>query len=334
VKVTVRGSILAADINSINGGQVTPTIIWADPADITVGTPLDFQQLDAFALVSGTSVLGTFTYNPPAGTILNAGANQPLMVTFTPYETTDYTGATKTVYINVDATGQRTPIITWGNPADISYGTALGAVQLDASANVLGTFAYTPAAGIVLPVGNGQVLSVVFTPFDTVDYKTVMAHATINVAEPPPLVTVSSVRVVTVHLTRKKTASEIVIAFTGALDPADADNLGNYRLAAPGKGKKSRTYSKIINLVSAVYAPASDQVTLRPGGKLALRPAPQLRIIAAGLLDPLGRELDGNNDGQPGGDYVADLTGGGAQAQILRGAEMLARRPPQFPARH
>ena len=39
-----------------------------------------------------------------------------------PSDTTDYTSATATVYVNVD---QATPTITWSNPADISYGTAL-----------------------------------------------------------------------------------------------------------------------------------------------------------------------------------------------------------------
>ena len=44
-----------------------------------------------------------------------------------------------------------------------------------------GTFAYTPAAGTVLDAGNGQTLSVTFTPTDTTDYTTATATATINV---------------------------------------------------------------------------------------------------------------------------------------------------------
>ena len=35
--------------------------------------------------------------------------------------------------------------------------------------------------------------------------------------------------------------------------------------------------------------------------------APQLRITASGFLDASGRPLDGNGDGQPGGDYLALL---------------------------
>ena len=94
---------------------------------------------------------------------------QTLSVTFTPTDTTDYTTATKSVTINVD---QATPTITWANPADITYGTALSTTQLDATASVPGTFAYTPASGTVLHAGNGQTLSVTFTPTDTADYTT------------------------------------------------------------------------------------------------------------------------------------------------------------------
>jgi hypothetical protein len=56
-------------------------------------------------------------------------------------------------------------VITWNNPAPITYGTPLSGVQLNAT-SVPGTFAYSPAAGQVLNAGNGQILSVTFTPDD------------------------------------------------------------------------------------------------------------------------------------------------------------------------
>ena len=127
---------------TINVPQATPTITWANPANIVYGTALSGTQLDATA-----SVPGTFTYTPAAGTVLHAGNDQSLSVTFTPTDTTDYTVATATATINVT---QATPTITWANPANIVYGTALSGTQLDATASVPGTFAYTPAAGTVL----------------------------------------------------------------------------------------------------------------------------------------------------------------------------------------
>lgn len=130
--------------------------------------------------------------------------------------------------------------------------------------------------------------------------------------------TVIGVAIATVHLTKKKTATDIVITFSGALDAADAGIVANFHLAAPGKGKKAKTYSKPIGLKSATYG--SSRVTLQLNGKLALSPAPQLRITASGILDALGRPLDGNGDGQPGGDYVALLTKTGAHPAIVPGA--------------
>jgi hypothetical protein len=62
-----------------------------------------------------------------------------------------------------------TPTITWDTPPPIVQGTALSGAQLDATANVAGTFVYTPPAGTVLPFGL-HTLSVTFTPTDTANY--------------------------------------------------------------------------------------------------------------------------------------------------------------------
>jgi hypothetical protein len=101
-----------------------------------------------------------------------------LSATFTPADATDYATVTQSASINVD---KAAPTITWANPADITYGTTLGAAQLDATADVPGTFAYTPAAGTVLSAGSGQTLSVTFTPSDATDYATATQSASINV---------------------------------------------------------------------------------------------------------------------------------------------------------
>jgi len=73
-----------------------------------------------------------------------------------------------------------TSIITWAAPAAISYGTALSATQLNAKANVPGTFAYSPASGTVLAVGT-QTLSVTFTPTYTKDYTSVTTKVSLVV---------------------------------------------------------------------------------------------------------------------------------------------------------
>jgi hypothetical protein len=75
---------------------------------------------------------------------------------------------------------QATPTITWANPADIVYGTPLGAAQLNASHSVAGGFVYTPAAGTVLGAGAHN-LHVDFTPADTVNYTNASKDVSINV---------------------------------------------------------------------------------------------------------------------------------------------------------
>jgi Domain of unknown function (DUF4214) len=171
------------------------TITWSSPAAITYGTALGTAELDATAsaIVDGApvSVAGTFTYTPGPDSVLEAGSNRTLTVTFTPTDPTDYSGSTATATINVHPA---TPIIAWANPAAIAYGTALGFSQLDASAswtiagvsvNVPGSFAYSPAVGTVLPPGN-QFLSVKFTPFDTADYVGADGSASVYVNQPQP----------------------------------------------------------------------------------------------------------------------------------------------------
>ncbi len=73
------------------------------------------------------------------------------------------------------------PAVTWPSPADIPYGTALGSTELDATSSMPGTFAYTPAAGTVLPVGASQALTTTFTPADVVNNTPVVATTTITV---------------------------------------------------------------------------------------------------------------------------------------------------------
>src|ERR1019366_7931927 len=64
----------------------------------------------------------------------------------------------------------------------ITYGTTLSGKQLNATASVPGTFAYSPAAGTT-PAAGMDTLSVTFTPTDTADYNTATATVTLAVAD-------------------------------------------------------------------------------------------------------------------------------------------------------
>ncbi len=76
-----------------------------------------------------------------------------------------------------------TPVITWPAPADIVYGVTLSATQLNATANVTGSFVYTPASGTLLMAGGARPLTVEFEPDDLDHYDTATATVLINVAK-------------------------------------------------------------------------------------------------------------------------------------------------------
>ena len=158
--------------------QATPTITWATPSAIPYGTALSATQLNASSTLSGS-----FSYSPAVGTVLSAGA-QTLTATFTPTDTTDYKTAVATVTLTVNPA---TPAITWATPAAITYGTALSGAQLNASSTVAGSFAYSPAAGAVLPAGV-QSLTATFTPTDTGNYSAATATVTLTVNKAAPAI--------------------------------------------------------------------------------------------------------------------------------------------------
>ena len=161
-------------VNQTN--EPAPTINWPAPAAIAYGTALSTTQLDADATYNGSTVPGTFTYSPAAGTVLTSGT-YTLTTTFTPADTSSYSTATASTSITVT---KANPGITWNSIASIVAGTALGANQLDATADVPGTFAYNPPAGTALSVGT-YILTATFTPNDTGNYAVTSATNSIMV---------------------------------------------------------------------------------------------------------------------------------------------------------
>jgi hypothetical protein len=220
---TTDYAIPAAVTTTISVSQATPTITWAAPAAITYGTALSATQLNATAAFGGNTVPGIFTYTPASGTVLKAGNNQTLSVTFTPTDSTDY--ATPAVATTTISVGQATPTITWAAPAAITYGTALSATQLNATAafggnSVPGTFTYTPASGTVMKAGNNQTLSVTFTPTDTTDYASpAAATTTITVSQATPKITWAAPAAITYGTALSATQLNATAAVNGTTVP-------------------------------------------------------------------------------------------------------------------
>jgi hypothetical protein len=102
-------------------------------------------------------------------------------------------------------------VITWPQPAPITYGNALSALQLDATADVPGVMTYTPPLGTILGAGNYQTLSATFTPSDTVNYSPTTSTVPIDV-KPAPL----SITGLTAHDKVYDGTTTAAIATTGA----------------------------------------------------------------------------------------------------------------------
>jgi predicted TIM-barrel enzyme len=170
-------TVLATQVVTVN--KAVPVITWPAPAPIPYGTALSATQLDATA-----NVPGVFTYSPAVGAVLGGGGHT-VHVYFTPTDTTDYTSANTTQVVTIS---KAVPVITWPAPAPITYGTALSATQLNATASVPGVLTYVPAAGTVLK-GGTQTLKVYFAPTESTDYAGATATATLIVNKAVPVIT-------------------------------------------------------------------------------------------------------------------------------------------------
>jgi hypothetical protein len=190
VPVSITAGLFAFNPPTDTGGDAT---VWLTSAKVTVTfaeLPTDEKQA-ATIDVSGFS--GTYDGAPHGATGTASGVNgEDLshlldlgatftdapggMATWTFIGDANYHETSGTAAITIN---KATPIITWAQPAAVTAGTALSAAQLNATANVNGTFVYTPPAGTVLT--ETQALAVAFTPNDTVNYNGATATVSISV---------------------------------------------------------------------------------------------------------------------------------------------------------
>jgi hypothetical protein len=238
------------DAVTITVNKSAPTVTWATPAPIIYGTALSSMQLDATA-----SVPGVFVYSPAAGAIPAGGADK-LSVTFTPNDTTDYTTATASVTLQVNPA---TPTINWPTPAPITYGTALSATQLDATATyngstVAGTFVYSPAKGTVLGAGS-QTLSVTFTPNNAANYGVAQASISLQVNQATPKITWAKPAAITYPTPLSSTQLDATASMPGTFVYSPASGT----VLSPGTQPLSVTFTPMDTVD---YTTATDTVTI------------------------------------------------------------------------
>ena len=273
---------LAASATTVNVGQpVTFTVT------VTPSTPQDPSAQGPEGTVTfsdGTTSIGTMTlsssspYTAAITTSSLAVGTHSISATFTSSDGEFTAGSSAAITVTVDSgsSGTITPTINWTNPANIVYGTPLSGTQLDATATnptgnvtVPGTFAYTPPAGTVLPVGTVN-LSVTFTPADPTTFSTQTATVTLTITPAPVTATAGSYSGTFDGNSHSPSACAVTGAFTGTLVCTDSpssvgpavgsgtvtptvsgDTLANYTITAVN-GSWSITQASLTPTVTTV----------------------------------------------------------------------------------
>lgn len=137
---------------TLTGAKAVPTLSWPTPNAITYGAALSEAQLNATS-----SIAGSFSYTPAAGTVLSAGDDQTLSVTFTPADAANYASAGTSTVITVN----KAPLGVTAEPVSRTYGETnpsftakfTGFVNGDTAAALAGSPSMTSTATATSPVG-------------------------------------------------------------------------------------------------------------------------------------------------------------------------------------
>jgi hypothetical protein len=184
--------------------------------------------------------------------------------------------------------------VAWSNPTNITYGTPLSAAQLSATANVLGSFAYTPPLGTVLNAGNNRVLRAVFTPDDTELYPKATNTVTLNVLRAPLTITANDTN--KLYGGAVPTFSALYTGFVNGDTPASLNQqvnltttatasspVGTYPIDASGASDPNYTISFVGGTLTVDQAPLT--VTAKNASKLYGATLPSFSVMYAGFVN-------------------------------------------------
>jgi hypothetical protein len=191
-------------------------------------------------------------------------------------------------------------VLTWAGPAAIVFGTALSSTQLNATADVPGSFAYSPDQGAVLGAGS-HTLSVTFTPpTDTTDFSRVTQTATLNVLKATPTVTWNPAAIVSgMALGAAQLGATADAPGTFSYTPAAGTVLGagSHTLSVTFTPTDTADYDSVtrtatLNVLTPTPATAPGSVSI--SGQLGVVPAvPALQGVFLARVAPQGTPVLG-----------------------------------------
>ena len=143
-----------------------PELQWPQPVAIVYSCELSKRELNASCC---DEIAGEFVYDPPFGTVLDAGLRQELRVTFIPDDGINFATVSHSVHVDVLPF---MPTIDWDSPTSIVYGTKLSREQLNAICveGIEGIFIYDPPEGTQLTARESWTLSCTFFPNNENNY--------------------------------------------------------------------------------------------------------------------------------------------------------------------
>jgi hypothetical protein len=264
------------------------TISWNAPTAITYGTALSSAQLNAtVAGVAGGSAAGALTYSPASGTILNSGTHT---LSVSAAATTNYNSVTETVSLIVNKADQ---VITWENPANIVYGTALSATQLNATALGGATLTYSPVSGTVLGAGT-RTLTV--TAAEATNYKAGSKSVSIVVEKAPATITLT-----TADLSQTFNGSAKTVGFS--ISPVGVTGV-TVSYSKNGTAVTSPTNAGSYEVLASL---TNDNYTGSATGTLAIAKAPTTTVVSVSDATYNGSTHSGS----------ANVTGAGSLNQAV-----------------
>ncbi len=204
---TFHFTITATDSNNCSGSREYSLTINCPTIDLTpimlAGGTLGSAYPSTTLTPSGGTAPYNFTVSGLPNGLTATTTNTNVTIAGTPSQTGNFTvrvAVTDAYGCTNGASGRSyalsiakaTPVLTWNNPVNMVYGTALSAAQLNATANTAGTFTYMPAAGTVLNAGQTQTLFVNFTPTDSANFNPTSKTVALNVSQAPLTINVNN----------------------------------------------------------------------------------------------------------------------------------------------
>jgi hypothetical protein len=194
----------------VQGGSHAVTASYSGDANYEAATGGGTLVINkATPIMSLVDVSLTYNGHPQGVAVKVAGVNNealtPVAVTYNGSTTPPADTGTYTIDARYDGNGNYNAVsgtatlrilkapaqLTWATPASIVYGTPVGPVQLNATANVPGTFSYAYGPTVFLVPGTHP-LSVTFTPADAANYNGASAATTLTVTRAPLTITATS----------------------------------------------------------------------------------------------------------------------------------------------